>query len=120
VYNPITINVLRQALEYSVLPRPLSIRKVSTYVWPDGTISGEYILCFEGSEIRDTFDRADLYDGSAAFVSAKDEIRDSFCDDVTPVRAWCDTQHDKLYVELYGRVTRYSDEYQMPLFGEEE
>jgi len=120
MYQPISYNTIRQALSWSVMPDPLSIRMVSTFKWPDGSTSGEYIMCFEGHQVREAFDREELYDGSAADVSARDAIRESFCTDITPVRAWVDAQHDKYYVELYGRVTQHSDEFQMPLFGDDE
>lgn len=116
MYKPISYQTIRQALSWSSVPDPISVRQVSTYKWPDGTTSGEYILCFEGAAIRDTYDCANLYDGSAAFERAKDDIRESFCTDITPVRAWVDAQHDKMYVELYGRVTTHENEFQEPLF----
>ena len=120
MYQPISYQTIRQALSWSVMPDPISVRMVSTFKWPDGTTSGEYILCFEGCTVRDAFDRAELYEGSAADTQARDAIRDSFCSDIMPVRAWVDAQHDKYYVELYGRVTSHSDEWQMPLFGDDE
>lgn len=120
MYQPISYNTIRQALSWSPVPDPLSIRMVSTFKWPDGTTSGEYILCFEGVSIREAFDCNSLNDGGPADCYARDHINSSFCSDITVVRSWVDVQHDKYYVELYGRVTQHSDEWQLPLFGEEE
>jgi len=120
VYKPISLNTIRQALSWSILPEPLTVRQVSTFKWPDGTTSGEYILQFEGAAIREAFDSEALYEFCAADLAARDAIRDSFCTDITPVRAWVDAQHDKYFVEVYGRVTSHSDEWQMPLFGDDD
>jgi len=120
MYQPISYQTIRQALSWSVMPDPLSVRMVSTFKWPDGTTSGEYILCFEGASVRDAFDTFDLCEGGFTDELAKAAIRDSFCADIMPVRSWVDAQHDKYYVELYGRVTSHSDEWQMPLFGDDD
>jgi len=116
MYQPISYKVIRQALSWSILPDPISVRMVNQFKWPNGTVSGEYIVCFEGWGVRDAFDLAELYEGSAADSWAKQEITDSFCSDVTPVRTWVDAQHDKYYVELYGRVTTSDGLLQEPLF----
>jgi hypothetical protein len=120
MYQPISFNTIRQALSWSVLPEPTFIRMASTFKWPDGTTSGEYILTFDGAAIREAFDAWELYDGSGADIAAREAIRESFCTDITPVRAWVDAQRDRYCVELYGRVTSHSDEYQLPLLGDGE
>jgi len=120
MYQPISYQTIRQALSWSPVPDPLSIRMVSTFKWPNGTTSGEYIMCFEGASIRELNEVYELYEGSDADTWTRSRISESFCADITVVRSWVDVQHDKYYVELYGRVTSWSDEWQLPLFADDE
>jgi hypothetical protein len=120
MYQPISINTIRQALSWSPVPPPISIRMVGAYKWPDGTTSGEYVLRWEGATIRELSEVWDLYEGSETDLWTKEQINQAFCTDITVVRSWVDAQHDKYCVELYGRVTQHSAEYQLPLLDDEE
>lgn len=118
MYQPISYNTIRQAISWSNMPVPKSVRMVSNFKWPDGTVSGEYILAFEGWQIRDAWEVSDLYEGSAADTWSQMDLNNSFCNDVTVVRSWMDVQHDTWYCEMYCRVTAHPAGWQMPLFEE--
>jgi len=120
MYQPISYNTIRQALTWSAVPEPISLRMVSTFKWPDGSTSGEYLLVWEGSTIRELSEVWDLYEGSGTDIWTREQIQQSFCSDITVVRSWVDVQHDKYYVELYGRVVAHSAEYQLPLIDDPE
>lgn len=115
---PISIAVIKQAIEWSVVPNPLHVRQVGRYLWPDGTTTADYIITFEGADVRRTYDYAALYDGSAGFTKVMHDLHDAFCADFTIIRGWCDARHDKMSVELYGKVTRHDDFYQLPLIDQ--
>jgi len=116
--KPISINVIRQAVEWSGLPDPLSIRQLSAYKWPNGDISGEYVLTFEGSDVRREFEYEALYDGSAADSKMRYALNECFCTDITVVRTWCHAYDDTWKAEVYGRLKAHPGDWQPPLFDD--
>jgi len=117
MYKPISFNVIRQALEWSPLPELQHIQLLSTFKWPNGDTSGEYVVTFKGADVRDLFGQEPLYEGSWIDSEMRITLQECFCHDITVVRSWVVVGADLWKAELYGRVTTHSDEYQIPLFG---
>lgn len=118
MYKPISYNVIRQAIQWSGLPDILNIRMLSSFKWPNGDTSGEYVLTFAGNEVRTVTGESSLFEGADSDILMKRWLQECFCQDVTVVRSWVDVQRDLWKVELYGRVRAHDliSEAQIPLF----
>jgi len=117
MYKPISYNVIRQAIDWSDLPAPQKIRMLSTFKWPNGDTSGEYMLTFDGAAVREALNILCLWDGAPGDVIMRDRLQQCFCRDIVVVRSWCDPQHDLWKCELYGRVQAHlADNLTIPLF----
>jgi hypothetical protein len=51
MYQPISFNVIRQALKHSGIPCPM-LRELSMYKFPDGSITAEYVMTWTLAQIE--------------------------------------------------------------------
>lgn len=116
MYKPISFNVVKQAIAWSDLPAPTAIRMLSSFKWPDGSTSGEYMLTFDGAAVRAATDRGLLSDGSAADSQMRHFLSQCFCSDIQVVRTWCDPAHDLWKAELYAKMSAHDLPIQPALF----
>jgi hypothetical protein len=116
MFKPISFNVVRQAIQWSDLPLPTKIRMLSSFKWPDGSTSGEYVLTWDGVAVREATDWKALHDGSDADVWFRYWLQQCFCSDIQVVRTWCDPQHDLYKAELYAKCSTHDLPIQPALF----
>ena len=103
-YNPISFDVIRQALSWSNLPTP-TLTKVSSYKLPDGTQTAIYraIWSYESvylwSKPEDKFTVVEL----KAFIEA---VTNSFCEDITCLQWGWDDVSQSMAIDLHVRVPK--------------
>jgi len=105
MYKPISFNVIRQALAWGENPEPLKIRVLSSFKWPNGDTSAEYVLTFDGAQVRACTDYGALFENSAADSMMRFRVQESFCKDITLTRTWVDAAHDLWHCEIYCRIS---------------
>lgn len=112
MFQLISYSVIRQALNWANLPRPMSIQGKNRMNIGDFTTQ-DIIACFAGDDVRELYGYASLYDGSAAFTKFMYDLSESFCADIKPVQAHYEVTTNVLSVTLYCTITPETE--QLPL-----
>lgn len=105
MYQPISFNVIRQALDWHKMPIP-TLRELSYYDCFTDFISAEYLCVWTDEQLRQFAPTKLLHDGSYAYTVFANQLRECFCDDVKVVELHFDPLKEELRGLLYVTISR--------------
>lgn len=82
VYNPISLNVIREALAISGVPKPMHIKTLDRVKFPTKTVVSAYRMVFAGDRVTRYCVDADTVDGEPRFAWFCRHLNDCFCEDI--------------------------------------
>jgi len=81
MYQPISFNVIRQALEWHGLPVP-TLRQLSHFNYDPDNVSAEYLATWTAEQLRQRFGMAELNAVPWQAPVFVQQVRNCFCEDV--------------------------------------
>jgi len=85
MYNPISLNVVRQSLDWMGLPKPTKItRAYGPFLWPSGNRTMAYRVDFHPVDVLEALDRNSLV-CDQDLTPFTDLLRECFMDDIRVV-----------------------------------
>ena len=105
MYQPISFNVIRQALAWHGLPVP-TLRQLSFYSYDPDNVMAEYVATWDTEQLRQLFGMAIIL-ANAWFVPVfVKRISECFCEDVTIFDAAFDPVKEVFSVICYVTISR--------------
>lgn len=95
MYNPISLNVVRQSLEWMGVPAPIVIHGNRIQVNDHGIVAKEYLAYFDPLQVQDFLSFWELR-GSVELPEFTAHLNDCFCDDIQVVGSYFSTSHNKV------------------------
>jgi len=105
MYQPISFNVIRQALEWHGLPVP-TLRQLSYWTYDPHELSAEYVATWSAEQLRQRFVislLASIHWQLPVFVQ---QLRECFCDDIRLFDPEYDYIKEEFRVILYVTISR--------------
>lgn len=99
MYNPISLNVVRQSLEWMGLPEPIVIHASRRIINAHGSLAHEYLAYFDAAQVQDLLAHWELR-GSVELPEFTSVLNDCFCDDIHVVGSYYSTSHNKVIATL--------------------
>lgn len=104
MYQPISFDVIRQALDWHGFPVP-HLRQLSFYEWTD-YLSAEYYAVWSWLDIPAHYCVHSLEDGDTGFQEFKRDLAACFCDDVTIIQLHFDPDNRHMYALLHVQLAK--------------
>jgi hypothetical protein len=105
MYNPISLNVIRQAIEWHTDTLPQRIKRQFQQKWPNGNITTIYRLYFPASKVADAIGLSDLIcdQDLNPFVEL---LNACFCDDCHVIERNLERDTELVRIDLYTYFER--------------
>lgn len=104
-YNPISFDVIEQAVDKMGLPKPKAMsREGMAYKWPNGDISANYKVVFSLPQVKKYCNILRVANDGDLW-KFRNDLHDSFCDDITLVELHAGTSI--VTAKLYVKVERH-------------
>src|SRR3569623_638007 len=101
MYNPISTNVIRQAIEWHTDATPLHIKREFWHKWPNGNITTIYDLEFDRIEVAIAIGYI-LIECDQDLNPFVDLLNGCFCDDCHVIERHYDRNTGSVHIKLYA------------------
>lgn len=105
MYNPISLNVIRQAIAWHTDVQPFRIRQSWQQLWPNGSVTTIYHLLFNASQVIHELNLRTTVTGPDIMPFAT-LIDQSFCDDCRVIEQLHYKDTDTIQITLYTYFPR--------------
>lgn len=106
MYNPISLNVVRQSLEWMGIPKPLAIKRhFGPFKWPNGNITTTYRLSFQPGDVQHAIGYGNL-ECDQDLNPFVDALRECFMEDMRIVEQHYDRESHEVWFLLNTTHTR--------------
>lgn len=105
MFQPISFNVIRQALAWHNLPVP-TLRQLSLYDGYGDNVSAEYLALWAAEALETRWFGVPREDGDYYYTVMLNHLRDCFCDDIHMTELHWDPVNQRLAALLYVKVDR--------------
>lgn len=103
--QPISFNVIRQALDWHGFPVP-ALRQLSFYDFFTDFISAEYIATWTMDQVEGVCHGLPSQDGSYYYVQFKNALSECFCEDIAVTELHWDSLFMTMRALFYVRIDR--------------
>jgi len=105
MYQPISFNVIRQALEWHALPVP-TLRQLSFFSYDPDNVMAEYLATWTHAQVSECTGYRTDHAQSYVFSQFLDRLHNCFCEDVTIFHGGLSPIKDEFRVILYVTISR--------------
>jgi len=105
MYQPISFNVIRQALQWHAFPVP-TLRQLSYWDYDPNEITAEYVCTWSAEQLRQHFGMALLCSMPCDGLLFTRQLRQCFCEDVAVLDPEYDPVKESFSAILYVTISR--------------
>lgn len=105
MYQPISFNVIRQALEWHRFPVP-ALRQLSFFDNDPEQVTAEYLATWTLEQALKAVTPHTIWHERGTQIRFMQKLKECFCEDVTAVDAYFDPLKKEFRVLLYVRLSR--------------
>lgn len=106
MYNPISLNVIRNSLSLSGVPQPVHIKQLDQVKFPTDTVVTSYRCIFAANRIVKYMDVWNNIGEDSSFEGFVKGLRDCFCEDIFPTDWDYNEYDDTVSVTICTRLVR--------------
>lgn len=98
--HPVSLNVIRQAMNWSGFPQPIAIRKIDQKTQPTGAVWTAYRLEFRWSDLADIVEPRTASCVWPRYAALRERLERCFCDDVVVLGVSLDYRTKPVYATI--------------------